>query len=525
MSDDQITIDGNQIYRHMKKLYSEKEYRQRYNKLDFYKPTDKQRECHNNTSRYLLIRAGNRSGKTTFACAETAYQLLGMRPSWHQGFWAPRPKIARSEDFAAWMIGPTSVVVRDVMQAQILGGTTQDTLGTGWIPLSALRHQLIFSRGISGLVDKVSVTRSDGKLATLSFKTQEMSADAFQGSAIDLIILDEDPGKAGEQMLPELLARLIGTGGRFIHSATPRAGGNTALRKFFREQNRPERGEIRASIYDNSYLTPEDIKAAEGQYSERERMTRLYGDDLPGFGAVINLTEETYLHNLRSDQVPAHWPWINGMDMSHFGLSSQAHPWAFVSCCLDPSTFTMYVMQALRIKQQLAPVHVAALKKWENWDAPCAWGADGNQRDSSGSTFAGIYKALGVPLRSTHATLKDGSVSLEATISLMEMMLSQGKLKIGSWLTELREELRDWHFDDNNKVVAEQDDLVSALRYAVMDQRYAKVLGDLQREPSGRPWSGAQWAMHNARQRQASQGQYARGTVNRDDFNVLDPDE
>ena len=41
---DDITIDGNAIYRHTKKMYSEKEYRQRYARLDYMQLTEKQQQ-------------------------------------------------------------------------------------------------------------------------------------------------------------------------------------------------------------------------------------------------------------------------------------------------------------------------------------------------------------------------------------------------------------------------------------------------------------------------------------------------
>lgn len=476
---DDITIDGNAIYRHTKKMYSEKEYRQRYARLDYMQLTEKQQQVFEDDHKFLCVRAGNRSGKSEVAAIYSACAILKRWPKQYRGYQFSPPKIARSVSFNTWMIGPTGVSVRDVLQARMIGGLTQSELGSGWLPLSSLRHPIALSRGVAGLADKVLVTRDDESLGALTFKTHEMQREAFQGDACDLIVLDEDPGRKGEEIWPELTARIVGTGGRIMHTATPLAG-LSPIRKFFREAGHPERGEIRMSIYDNTFLTAEDIAVAESSYSERERATRLYGDDLPGHGAVFMFDERTYLHDLKPEQVPDHWRWLNAMDFSHGGLSSQAHPWAFVSCAWDPATDTIYVMHTLRIKQQLPPVHVAAMKKWGAWDAPCSWPADGHQRgNDSGDTFSGLYKNLGVPMRMTHATLPGGGVSLEAALALMEGRFAQGRLKIARHLVELREELRELHYDEDNKYVAEDDDLASALRYAVIDIRYAKTLGDI----------------------------------------------
>ena len=484
---DDMTLDGNAIFKHTKKMYSEREYRQRYARLDFMKLTAKQQSVFEDDHKFLSVRAGNRAGKSEVAVIYDACALLDRWPKGHRGYKFVPPKIARSVSFNSWMIGPTGVNVRDVQQAKLLGGLTQSELGTGWLPLSSLRHSIALSRGVAGLADRVLVTRDDESVAALTFKTHEMSREAFQGDAVDLIVLDEDPGKRGGEIWPELTARIVGTGGRIIHTATPLAG-LSPIRKFFREPGHPERGEIRMSIYDNTFLTAEDIKVAEESYSERERATRLYGEDLPGHGAVFSFDERTYLHDLQPSQIPAHWRWINAMDFSHGGMSSQAHPWAFVSCAYDPTSDTIYVMHCLRIKQQLPPVHVAAMKKWGAWDAPCAWPADGHQRgNDSGDTFSGLYRNLGVPMRSTHATLPTGGVSLEAALALMEGRFAQGKLKIARHLVELRDELRELHYDDNNKYVAEEDDVASALRYACMDVRYSKTLGEIEARSAPSP--------------------------------------
>ena len=349
----------------------------------------------------------------------SACSLLDRWPSDYTGYKFVRPQLMRSVSFNEWVIGPDGVSVRDVQQAKLLGGLTPEELGTGWLPLSALRHPITLSRGVSGLADKLLVTRDDDTLASLKFLTAQMDRQSFQGDALDLIILDEDPGRKGEEIWPELTARIVGTGGRIIHTATPLAG-LSPIRKFFREGGKRDRGEVRMSLYDNTFLSAEDIRIAEASYSDRERATRLMGDDLPGYGAVFNFEEASYLHDMRPESVPEYWKWINAIDFSHHGLSSQAHPFAFVSCAVDPASEIMYVMHAIRIKQQLPPVHAAAIKKWPAWDATTTYGADGHQRDSSGATCCQqICCSLMASLADLHnATLKTGGYSLEASFPL-----------------------------------------------------------------------------------------------------------
>lgn len=76
----------------------------------------------------------------------------------------------------------------------------------------------------------------------------------------------------------------------------------------------------------------------------------------------------------------------------------------------------------------------------------------------------------------------------------MEQAFGTGKLKIARHLTELRAEVRDYHYtEDGKKVEPVGDDLVSALRYAFMDQRYARVLTDATPDTysSARAWAQA----------------------------------
>jgi Terminase RNaseH-like domain len=58
----------------------------------------------------------------------------------------------------------------------------------------------------------------------------------------------------------------------------------------------------------------------------------------------------------------------------------------------------------------------------------------------------------------------------------MRDLMYAEKLKIAGHNTELLEELRHYHRDENYKIVKVRDDLVSALRYAVMMKRYGKPI-------------------------------------------------
>jgi hypothetical protein len=57
-------------------------------------------------------------------------------------------------------------------------------------------------------------------------------------------------------------------------------------------------------------------------------------------------------------------------------------------------------------------------------------------------------------------------------------MMFSAKLKIAPHNGELLEELRNYHRDEDFRIVKQRDDLVSALRYAIMMRRSGKMLSD-----------------------------------------------
>ena len=67
-----------------------------------------------------------------------------------------------------------------------------------------------------------------------------------------------------------------------------------------------------------------------------------------------------------------------------------------------------------------------------------------------------------------------GRTSVEAGISEMLSRMETGRFKVFSNLNDWFEEFRLYHRKDG-KIVKERDDLISAVRYGLMDLRYAKV--------------------------------------------------
>ena len=75
---------------------------------------------------------------------------------------------------------------------------------------------------------------------------------------------------------------------------------------------------------------------------------------------------------------------------------------------------------------------------------------------------------------------ESGDYSVEAGIADVLNRMQTGKLKIASHLGDIWEEFRLYHRKDG-KIVKERDDLMDALRYAVMSIRHARAPSDMDR--------------------------------------------
>ena len=104
-----------------------------------------------------------------------------------------------------------------------------------------------------------------------------------------------------------------------------------------------------------------------------------------------------------------------------------------------------------------------------------AWPHDMNKRESSGEALAKQYKDDGALMLETYATnpgTKDFSIWPRLN-EIRELMIS-GMLVINSCNVDLLDELRNIHRGADGKVVKLNDDLVSALRYALMMKKHGR---------------------------------------------------
>jgi phage terminase large subunit-like protein len=429
------------------------------NKLAHYRPYPKQAAFHHagEKHRERLLMCANRFGKTMCGSAELAFHLTGDYPEWWCGKRFDKP-------VRAWAAGVTAETTRDVLQEKLMGPPFREAeWGTGMIPKVAIAG-VAASRGIPAAIDTVSVRHVSGGLSSLQFKSYERGREKWQGAALEVVYFDEEPD---EGIYSEGLTRTNETGGIVYLCFTPLLGMSTVVQRFLSTSSasHPDRAVVTATIDDAPHFSAADKARIVASYAPHELEARTKGIPVLGSGRIFPVKEETLAIEHRD--FPNHWPRIIGCD---FGWD---HPFAAVELVWDRDTDTVYVSRCYRVREATPVSHAAALRPWGK--IPVAWPRDGRREtlEGAGIALAKQYTAQGLDMLATHAQFEDKSISVEAGIADMLIRMESGRFKVFRHLTDWFSEYRLYHRKDG-RVFKENDDLMSATRYAVMMLRYAR---------------------------------------------------
>lgn len=183
----------------------------------------------------------------------------------------------------------------------------------------------------------------------------------------------------------------------------------------------------------------------------------------------------TLVKPFNPDALPSWARFCAGID---FGYD---HPFAAVLIAWAHDTGQLWVIDSFRMERSSALYHVQRIHSMtKGLRIPIAWPHDGSTHDKgSGLSLASQYKGFGANMMASHA-VNHGTKqnSIEPALAEMREIMFTGKLTIAGHNHELLEELRHYHRDQNFKIVKQRDDLVSALRYAVMMRRKGKPLSE-----------------------------------------------
>jgi phage terminase large subunit-like protein len=488
MSDE--TPDPQKLIKLARQTMSSAEHRRRFRRIDFlgttfWYPTQLAFFAAGSTGVHQrLIYGGNQTGKTLCAGAEVSWHLTGDYPHWWTGKKFNKP-------IRCWVVGESTTLVRDSVQRQLCGG--REEWGTGLIPLESFAKPPIMVMGGTGAVDTIFVTHmTDGKTdgtSSLTFKSFEMRRERLQSETVDLIWIDERPS---EQIYSELLARTSASDGHLIVSYIPIGEGAAAGVTYrFLSEPSADRSVHRIAGAEAKHLTPERREELASQYSEAERETRLEGIPQLGSGPVFPLELiPTLIKTFNPIDLPSWARHTVGID---FGFD---HPFAAVYIAWAHDTGNVWVIDSFRMQRSSALYHVQRIHEMtQGLRVPVAYPHDGHTHDKgSGLLLAKQYKEFGANMMAGH-TVNHGTKqnNVEPALEEMRALMFADKLHIAGHNTELLEELRHYRRDEDYRIVKQQDDLVSTLRYAIMMRRHGRAKSECDGIGYGRmPYSGQQ---------------------------------
>lgn len=443
----------------LKKLQAEKAKRASENKLGDYRPYSKQLDFHTKGAlfRERLFLAGNQLGKTLAGGFETAMHLTGKYPEWWPGKRFDHPVVA-------WVGGVTGEATRDGAERILLGRA--GSRGTGTIPAADI-DQTSARQGVADAIATARIKYVTGGYSTVIFKSFDQGREKWQGDTIDVLWCDEEPK---EEIYTEGLTRTNagdgGKGGIAFVTFTPLKGMSKVVKRFMREHS-PDRTTTTMEIEDAEHYTPQQRKKIVDAYPEHEREARSRGIPTRGSGVCFPIPERDITWSATA--LPKEWRRIAGLD---FGWD---HPTAAIWLTHDTENDVLYLTDCYRVRQQTPIVHAAAIKA-RGAKIPMAWPHDGLQHDKgSGEQLAQQYRQQGVAMLAERAQYADdrGNGVEAGVIDLLQRMQT-GRFKVASHLSDWWEEFRDYRREEG-VIVKEDDDLMSATRYAVMCLRFAKV--------------------------------------------------
>lgn len=409
--------------------------------------------------------AANRPGKTRSAAMEVSYHLTGDYPEWWEGKRFTKPVLA-------WTGSPTTETSRDIVQKELLGGLAKEQLGSGSVPRDSISGKpKTRQAGVSDVIDKFRVRHVSGGISECVLKTYEQGWRKWQGTAPDIVWLDEEPDDAEERqrrIYSEALTRLLTSHGSMMVTFTPLLGQTELVGHY--QGGGPGVFLTTATWDDAPHLNLTERSRIAASYPDHERQARTQGVPMMGEGRAFGVDEEEI--KVPRFEIPDHFARIKGID---FGIDHFA---AAVDIAIDRDKDVIYVTRVWR-KRNVTDVseHCAAITHNTPW-IPVAWPHDGANREKGGASGVQLktkYVEKGVRMLGRSACYKNdrlGAQPRDPIVLEINDRCVSGGFKVFADCVEFFDEYRNYH-RKNGKLIDRNDDVLKATFYAVMMRRCA----------------------------------------------------
>ena len=170
--------------------------------------------------------AANRVGKSESGAFECTLHLTGQYPAWWDGRRFDKP-------VRLWAAGKTNETTRDIIQDKLLGSVAfasgrKTFSGTGMIPGDTIGG-VTWKQGVADLADTIKIKHKSGGWSTLGLKSYQQGRGSFEGTAQQVIWLDEEPPV---DVYGACLMRTASTRGLVMLTFTPLEGLSDTVMSF-----------------------------------------------------------------------------------------------------------------------------------------------------------------------------------------------------------------------------------------------------------------------------------------------------
>jgi terminase large subunit-like protein len=207
---------------------------------------------------------------------------------------------------------------------------------------------------------------------------------------------------------------------------------------------------------DVPHLSAEAKAELFGSIPPYQRDARTKGIPQLGSGAIYQMDEQDII--CRPFDIPDSWPRAFGLDV---GWNRTAAIWG----ARDNASGVIYLYSEHYRAHDEPSVHVEAIKSRGVWIPGVIDPASRGRSQKDGTQLIQIYKDLGLDL--DHAMN-----AVEAGIYACWQLMTAGKLKVFSSLSNWYSEFRLYRRDEDGKVVKEHDHAMDAFRYLIMSGRH-----------------------------------------------------